>query len=100
MNVGLLIFILSVTSLLLIRYSSFSRLQDYVRSRVHTRLGFDAPSSDPLDVNRIRFYFSIVITLAILISSLLVILQGSYPDSTEKWAYGAIGTVSGYWLKA
>ena len=28
-----------------------------------------------------------------------VLLREGYPDATQKWAYGAIGLVIGYWLR-
>jgi hypothetical protein len=35
----------------------------------------------------------------ILIAAGYVILSDAYPDATEKWAFGAIGIVLGYWLR-
>jgi hypothetical protein len=41
----------------------------------------------------------ILISLIVLASGLYVILSGAYADSEQKWAYSAIGTVLGFWLK-
>jgi hypothetical protein len=41
----------------------------------------------------------IVLSIAVLGASLWVILKGGYQDATEKWAFGAVGTVLGHWLK-
>ena len=41
----------------------------------------------------------IVTSLAVLVSALYVILSHSYGDAEQKWAFGAIGTLLGYWLK-
>ena len=41
-----------------------------------------------------------VVTLLVLLSALVVILMpGTYPDAHQKWAFGAIGTIVGFWLK-
>lgn len=39
-----------------------------------------------------------VISLAILSSCLWIVLSRRYEDAEKKWAFGAIGTVIGYWL--
>lgn len=39
-----------------------------------------------------------VISAAILGSALFVILSGKYDDASAKWAFGAVGLVSGFWL--
>jgi hypothetical protein len=41
----------------------------------------------------------LTVSLIILTVALYVILAGSYPDATVKWAFGAVGLVSGYWLR-
>ena len=41
---------------------------------------------------------SIIITLAVMGSGLWVILSKRYDDSTQKWAYGALGGIVGFWL--
>ena len=42
----------------------------------------------------------IVLSLLVLLSALYVVLfAGSYSDAQQKWAFGAIGTLLGYWLK-
>ncbi|WP_338758686.1 hypothetical protein [Massilia sp. METH4] len=43
---------------------------------------------------------SVLVTIAILASALYVILSNQqFPDAHQKWAFGAIGTIVGYWLK-
>jgi len=39
------------------------------------------------------------VTLAVLASALYVILSGGYQESEQKWAFGAVGTVVGFWLR-
>jgi hypothetical protein len=45
-----------------------------------------------------KLVMSSVVTLLVLLSSLYVILAKKYTDADKKWAYGAIGTILGYWL--
>ena len=41
-----------------------------------------------------------VISLLVLLSALYVILSNnSFGDAQQKWAFGAVGTILGYWLK-
>ena len=42
----------------------------------------------------------IIVTMLVLISSLYVVLTNKYEPDTEKWAFGTIGLVLGYWLPA
>jgi hypothetical protein len=45
-----------------------------------------------------REVMQIIISLVILGASLYIILSKKYDDDVQKWAFGAIGTVIGYWL--
>lgn len=47
-----------------------------------------------LDKESFRGFFSLLIVL----SSLYIILSKSYKAESEKWAFGAIGTIIGYWF--
>ena len=38
------------------------------------------------------------ISLIVLGGALFVILSNNYDDATEKWAFGAVGIILGYWL--
>lgn len=40
-----------------------------------------------------------LISVMVLGSALYVILSGRYADAEQKWAYGAVGTVCGFWFK-
>jgi hypothetical protein len=37
------------------------------------------------------------ISSVVLVCALYVVLSGRYSDSTEKWAFGIIGTILGWW---
>lgn len=45
-----------------------------------------------------REAMQIIISLVILAASLFIILSKKYDADIQKWAYGAIGTVIGFWL--
>jgi hypothetical protein len=59
----------------------------------------DASDSDQDDTNRIKLYVKIAISAIILAASLYVILAQGFPDAHNKWAFGMIGLVVGYWLR-
>lgn len=40
----------------------------------------------------------VLLSLVLVAGALFVILSGKYDDATQKWAYGIVGTVIGYWL--
>ena len=39
-----------------------------------------------------------VITLVLLAASLWIILSNRYDDDVQKWAFGAMGSILGFWL--
>lgn len=41
-----------------------------------------------------------VITAVVLVSALYVVLSKRYETDTEKWAFGIIGLLIGYWMPA
>jgi hypothetical protein len=41
----------------------------------------------------------IVISMIVLASGLWVVLSGKYQTTEKHWAYGAIGTIIGFWFK-
>jgi HPt (histidine-containing phosphotransfer) domain-containing protein len=47
----------------------------------------------------IRSIMTPLISVLVTIASLYVILSGSYKDAGEKWAFGSIGTILGFWFK-
>jgi len=46
-----------------------------------------------------RVAMMVLVSVVILASSLYTILFGTFPDATQNWAYGSIGTILGFWLK-
>lgn len=53
----------------------------------------------PLSVSAV-LATQIVISMIVLIACLYIILSQEYESDTEKWAYGAVGIILGYWLPA
>jgi hypothetical protein len=46
-----------------------------------------------------RVLMSVVVSVAVLASGLYIILSQAYGGAAEKWAFGTVGTVVGFWLK-
>ncbi len=40
---------------------------------------------------------SFAISLVVMVCALYIALSHSYDNSTEKWAFGIIGTILGWW---
>ncbi|MCR4299294.1 MAG: hypothetical protein NUV75_11210 [Gallionella sp.] len=47
----------------------------------------------------VRIAMMVLVSFVVLFGSLYTILSGAYPDATQKWAYGSVGTILGFWLK-
>jgi hypothetical protein len=41
----------------------------------------------------------LVISAVLLLAALFVVLTKRYPPQDKHWAYGALGTIVGFWLK-
>lgn len=46
-----------------------------------------------------RTYMPALISLLILAGALFVVLSQQYAADEQKWAFGSIGTILGFWLK-
>lgn len=53
----------------------------------------------PLSVSAV-LATQIAISMIVLVACLYIILSRKYESDTEKWAYGAVGIILGYWLPA
>ena len=47
-----------------------------------------------------RQVMQIILSLVIVGAGLYIILSGGYAEDTEKWAFGSVGTILGYWLSS
>lgn len=50
----------------------------------------------PFGVN--KQIVSAAFSFIILVAALFVVLSGKYKTASEKWAFGSLGTILGYWL--
>ncbi len=83
MNTGFYLFVAALVVLLLLNF-----LRIFVAERKPSRgLGLDA-----------SIVMSVIVSLAVLGSALYIILSAGYDASAQKWAFGAVGTIIGYWL--
>ena len=41
----------------------------------------------------------VFVSVAVLCSALFVILSGRYDDASQKWAFGSVGTIVGFWCR-
>lgn len=58
------------------------------------------PGPEPASSLSYALSAQLVISAVLLIAALFVILTKRYPAQDKHWAYGALGTVVGFWLKA
>ena len=93
MNFPIILFAATVISLILLRF-----LGDVTIGGGGGPLVLAAPGFK-IDEKTVRFFMSIVVSLAVLGCAVFVILSKNYDSSAEKWAFGSVGTVIGYWLK-
>lgn len=40
----------------------------------------------------------VFVSFVVLCSAMYVILSKAYGDAEQKWAFGVVGTIIGYWL--
>ena len=70
--------------------------QPVVRTREKQKV---APETWVKEEPKYRFAMMCAVSGILLAASLYVILVGGYPDAVEKWAYGIVGTICGFWLR-
>ncbi len=60
------------------------------------------PGGDPLAPIQASTLLAVrlAITFIVLVAALYIILSQKYPADSEKWAYGVVGLLLGYWLPA
>jgi len=78
----------------------------WMRSRRHRSLGPDSggemrfPTRSyylSLFLERIRMIH--VVTTILMFASLWIILSNRYEEDVQKWAFGAMGSILGFWLR-
>jgi hypothetical protein len=58
-----------------------------------------APGPDAAGVSP-EYWVRIAVTGILLLAALIVVLTKRYAPEDKNWAYGTIGAIVGYWLKA
>jgi hypothetical protein len=61
--------------------------------------GPQLPAPPPTPAPPGGYLMQFVVTLALLSSSLFVILSARYQQKDKNWAYSTIGVIVGFWLK-
>lgn len=74
------------------------RAQVATLSKQVAATGEETKSLEQID-HMIRTVMAPLIGVLVLLASLYVILSGGYRTDGEKWAFGSIGTIIGFWLK-
>jgi hypothetical protein len=41
----------------------------------------------------------VFVSVLVLCSSLFIILSGRYDDAAQKWAFGSVGSIFGFWCR-
>jgi hypothetical protein len=54
---------------------------------------------NPSERERWLLLIRAIVSAVVLGASLYVILGNSLPDATNKWAFGSVGIIIGYWLR-
>lgn len=96
MNIGLELVIATLIVLLGLE------LWRWMRARAGNPPPKDPPSSVTAPTEATlspRFWVKVVIAAGVLAVALYIILSQNYSAASEKWAYGAIGIILGYWLR-
>jgi hypothetical protein len=52
----------------------------------------------PIMIN-VKSIMMILVSILVLGSSLYIILSGNYDSENQKWAFGAVGSIMGFWLR-
>ena len=66
--------------------------------RLPGKVDLQASGSD--EASTAALWMRVVVTLIVLLCALYIILSRHYEADQQKWAFGVIGTVLGYWLKS
>jgi hypothetical protein len=57
------------------------------------------PPINPWIADNQKPWMQVIISLALMTTSLLVITSKGYAPKDKHWAYGIIGTLLGFWLR-
>ncbi len=99
-HVGLLLFTgtlcLVALSTVLLKQRTLSR--PHLRSKAaYGRIALQASSA--AEDATVSLWMRVAVSLIILASALFLILSRHYDSDQQKWAFGVVGIVLGYWFK-
>lgn len=46
-----------------------------------------------------RFLMNIIISLSVFFGAMYIILSKEYDEESQKWAFGAVGSIIGFWAR-
>jgi hypothetical protein len=105
--ISVVISIMGVAALLLVRWSSLTDLSDVSirRTVILGELGEGAKESSDVAKSTWRasksYNIKVIISIIVLLSALYVLVDRQDAETSLKdWAYTAVGTLVGFWLKA
>lgn len=98
------VFVGTLLALLSLRYRDFASLTEEEKLRHAAERSDKAASTDGGRVlslaETLDEFMPTVVSLSVLVASLYIILSASYGDAQNKWAYGSVGMILGYWLRS
>ena len=65
----------------------------------NSREGGRQLAARPTPPRRLPEIMMVIVSLLVLGSALFVILSNRYDSGSQKWAYGVVGSIIGFWLK-
>jgi hypothetical protein len=60
----------------------------------------DPPLCAPLNKFSLRGRMQVLVSLVLMASAVLIVLSHAYDPQEKHWAYGTLGTILGFWLRA
>ena len=101
---GVIVFVFSVATLLVLTIWERSRASQAhsIHSGSISSMTAAANETQEFDTDHqrsVELGVRIVLSLVVLAAALFVILSKRYDGDQQQWAFGAIGTILGYWLK-
>ncbi len=98
LSVGL--FVLALGSMLLYLVLTALLQPSALRAPRQKGVGPGVERTDPADGLAVaRDYMMMLVTVVVLAGAMYVIISDVYDEGTEKWAFGAVGSLIGFWLK-
>ena len=104
MNIGLWLVVLTIITLIYIKFRQAREVMSYFRRDREVGPQAESPEKETIratwhsEAGYGKFAVQVIISLAVLGVAIFIILSTGYDSETDKWAYGIVGTIMGYWL--